>query len=270
MEELPLEVKLKKIKQAGFDGVEIGMPAGNKELKLLKALLKDLDLSLVAQILTTGSSPKEHINSYEEQFKRSSGLNPVIVNSHTGKDFYSIEENVSILKTAAKLEGRYGIKAVHEIHRGRATFSINSTMALLKNFPELKLTADFSHWCCVHESLLEDQQESMDKTVKISHHIHARVGHAEGPQVGDPRAPEWKHNVDVHFGWWQSIVDHHITTGSKLLTICPEFGPPAYMPVLPYTRQPVADQWELNTYMLEALQQRLRIKKEKGDKLPPL
>lgn len=270
MEELPLEIKLNKIKQGGFDGVEIGVPADNKERKLLKSILKDLDLSLVAQILTAGSSPQEHAKSYEEQFIRSVELEPVIINSHTGKDYFTLEDNVSILETAEKLEDKYGVKAVHEIHRGRATFSINSTMALLTLFPGLKLTADFSHWAVVHESLLEDQEESVNKAIRISHHIHARVGHAEGPQVSDPRAPEWKYNVDAHINWWQKIVDHHIKTGSKLLTICPEFGPPAYMPTLPYTRQPVADQWELNTYMLELLQEKLKIKKEKGDKLPPL
>ena len=33
------------------------------------------------------------------------------------------------------------------------------------------------------------------------------------------------------------------------MTFTPEFGPPGYMPTLPYTKQPVADLWELNAWM---------------------
>ena len=58
---------------------------------------------------------------------------------------------------------------------------------------------------------------------------------------------------------WQRIVDRRRETGAAVLTICPEFGPPDYMPTLPYTRQPVADLWEVNLHMKELLQNRLRV-----------
>jgi hypothetical protein len=164
-----------------------------------------------------------------------------------------------IFRRARQLEVELGVRVVHEIHRGRATFSTTATAALLEELPDLKLAADFSHWCCVHESLLADQEERVERAIKRSYHIHARVGHPEGPQVTDPRAPEWQEAVAAHLGWWQRIVDHHRASGSAILTICPEFGPPGYMPTLPYTRQPVADLWELNCYMKDLLQKRLRL-----------
>jgi hypothetical protein len=40
------------------------------------------------------------------------------------------------------------------------------------------------------------------------------------------------------------------------MTILTEFGPPDYMPTLPYTRQAVADQWDINVYMLQVLRKR--------------
>ena len=63
---------------------------------------------------------------------------------------------------------------------------------LWKKFLNLRVTFDVSHWCNVHESLLADQQETVDMTLQRVDHIHARIGHPEGPQVNDPRAPEWE------------------------------------------------------------------------------
>ncbi len=62
----------------------------------------------------------------------------------------------------------------------------------MEKIPELRITFDVSHWCNVHESLLEDQPETVDMTLQRVDHIHARIGHPEGPQVNDPRAPEWE------------------------------------------------------------------------------
>jgi hypothetical protein len=52
------------------------------------------------------------------------------------------------------------------------------------------------------------------------------------------------------------VLQNKIKTGAKYLTILTEFGPPNYLPALPYTRQPVANQWEINAYMRELLRKR--------------
>ena len=77
----------------------------------------------------------------------------------------------------------------------------------LETIPELRVTFDVSHWCNVSESLLEDQQETIDLTLQRVDHVHARIGHQEGPQVNDPRAPEWNNAIDAHFAWWDKIIE---------------------------------------------------------------
>jgi len=42
----------------------------------------------------------------------------------------------------------------------------------------------------------------------------------------------------------------------EVLTVLTEFGPPDYMSTLPYTKQPLADQWAVNVYMMQLLRQR--------------
>jgi sugar phosphate isomerase/epimerase len=253
-----LEANLCKIREGGFDGVEMGVPEDAGQRRELGALLERLGLGLIAQQWTRGGSILEHTESFEEQYRRAVELRPLLVNSHTGKDYFSTEENLSIFRRARQLEEELGVPVVHEVHRGRATFSTTSTAALLERLPDLRLAADFSHWCCVHESLLEDQGRLLERAIDRSFHVHARVGHAEGPQVSDPRAPEWQKALETHLGWWQRIIDRRRADGTEQLTICPEFGPPDYMPTLPYTRQPVADLWEINCHMKELLQKRLR------------
>jgi hypothetical protein len=125
----------------------------------------------------------------------------------------------------------------------------------LQKNPELKITFDVSHWCNVSESLLQDQPETMTLAMERAEHIHARIGHSQGPQVADPRAPEWEPAVKAHFGWWDRIAARKKERGERL-TILTEFGPPDYMPTLPYTRQPLADQWAINVHMMHLLRKR--------------
>ncbi len=254
-----LEANLRRIREGGFDGVEMGVPEDGRERRELAALLPGMGLALIAQQWTRGASPEEHAESFEAQYRRAIELRPLLVNSHTGRDVFSTAENLEVFRRARRLEEELGIPVVHEVHRGRATFSTTATAALLEQMPELKLAADFSHWCCVHESLLEDQEKLLERAIERSFHIHARVGHPEGPQVSDPRAPEWQQALEAHLGWWQRIVDRRRQDNAELLPVCPEFGPPDYMPTLPYTRQPVADLWEINCHMKQLLEKRLPV-----------
>jgi hypothetical protein len=91
------------------------------------------------------------------------------------------------------------------------------------------------------ESLLGNQEETIALALTRVDHIHARIGHAEGPQVNAPRAPEWEAAVKAHFAWWDVIAQRKKQKG-KTMTMLTEFGPPDYLPALPFTRQPVASQ----------------------------
>jgi len=42
----------------------------------------------------------------------------------------------------------------------------------------------------------------------------------------------------------------------EILTMTTEFGPPAYMPTLPYSNMPVANQWQINVSMMQLWRER--------------
>ena len=257
METPSLGDALIRIKQGGFDGVELGVPSTESECLEARRQCDDLGLLVVVQQWTAGRDNREHSASFEAQYRRALLLNPVRVNSHTGKDHYSLEENLEVFDRATALEHQEGVPVVHETHRGRALFSTTGSRAILSARPGIRLAADFSHWCCVHESLLEDQSEFMGTAMAHSDYIHARVGFSQGPQIPDPRAPEWVTTMETHLTWWKQIAALRAAEGVPELHICPEFGPAPYMTVIPHTRKPIADLWEINCFMREWLRERL-------------
>ncbi|MEW6510966.1 MAG: TIM barrel protein [Bacteroidota bacterium] len=254
---LPLDDFLRKISGAGFDASDIHLPSLKESPEETAALHHRYRLSLMALITSEGKTPEEHCRSLEERLALAARCSAGHVNCHTGRDIFTPEENITIFRAAADLARRYGLPISHETHRGRALFSLPATRDLLRTLPELRITADFSHWCCVHESLLQDQEDALALAIERSDYIHARIGHAEGPQVNDPRAPEWDTERNIHLEWWKRIAREHVKRGSERLFVCPEFGPAPYMPQLPHTRQPVTDLWEVTLYMKDLLRKAL-------------
>jgi sugar phosphate isomerase/epimerase len=256
-DKLPFETFLNRVKDAGYQGVEMSLPLDDAERTSIVKAIADHDLKLVCQHWeTVNPNFSEHRVEFENRLRNLAKGNPVLINTQTGKDHFSFEQNAELIQIAAKVAADTGFKIVHETHRGKFSFAAHITAQFLDKLPELELGLDISHWCCVAETMLEDQTENVDKALKRSRHIHSRVGHIEGPQVMDPRAPEWASQVERHVGWWQQVVANNATLGLGT-TITTEFGPAPYLQHLPYTNVPIYDQWEVNVYMLNLLKAKL-------------
>lgn len=248
---------LEKIKLAGYDGVEMAVPFDDNQKHQLRSLLNDFELELVAlQYAANGNNLEEYIKSYARHITSIMDVKPLLINSHTGKDYYSTHDNHMIINEAIILGIKQNVKILHETHRGRFSFHSATTQQYLQQHKDLRLVADFSHWCNVSESLLEEQQANVANAMQRSDHIHARVGYNQGCQVNDPRAPEWNEALQAHLNWWDEIIKIKKNAGEALFTITPEFGPAPYMPVTPYKQLPLANQWEINHWMKDFLKNR--------------
>ena len=177
------------------------------------------------------------------------------IDSQTGKDFFSFEQNSRLLEVATKHEVLTGVPVCHETHRNKFTFAAHITLDYLLRIPTLRITLDASHWVNVAESYLTDQPEAMKLAIERTDHIHARVGYPEGPQVPDPRAQEWKEALDHHLQWWDDVIACK-RKKQAVMTITPEFGPYPYMVHLPYTDKPISNQWDINCFMMDTLRAR--------------
>ena len=247
-----------KVKKEGYDGIEIWWPLEKKDQDELFSLLKEHELEVGFLCAGSDSNYKKHYEQFVQMIDAAaneSALRPLYINCHSGKDYFTYEEGKTFISHTSALAKSTAIKICHETHRSRLLYAAPVARHYMETIPDLRITFDVSHWCNVHESLLEDQQETVNLALERVDHVHARVGHAEGPQVNDPRAPEWDHAVKAHFAWWDKIVGLKKQKG-EVLTVLTEFGPPDYMPTLPYTRQPLADQWAVNVYMMQLIRTR--------------
>ena len=248
-----------KTKAAGYDGIEIWLPKDPKSQSELKLALKKHDLKVGFLNGTNRTvSFEESLKQYIAHFKILISWNPTYINCHTGYDFFSFLQNKAFIDAANKIAKENNVPIYHETHRGRFSFNLPDTKKYIAAIPELKLTLDISHWMVVHESLLQNQDSHLEEIINRSHHIHARIGHAEGPQVNDPEAPEWKEAVERHMNIWEKVIRKQWET-NDIFTITTEFGPADYMPTLPYSQLPVADQWKANIYMMKLLKERFNI-----------
>lgn len=256
-----LDQYCEKVKKEGYDGIEIWWPMEKKSQEDLFAALKKNQL-LVGFLCGSGESNYEkHLDQFKKMVTAAATetiQKPLYINCHSGRDHFSMQQNNAFIDFTTKLSKDSGIRIYHETHRSRILFAAHIAKEFFQKHPELKITLDISHWCNVHESMLQDQQEAITLALQRTGHIHARIGHPEGPQVNDPRAPEWKEIVETHFKWWDKVVEMKSTAGEQL-TILTEFGPPDYMPALPYTRQPLGDQWAINVHMLNLLRKRYSV-----------
>ena len=249
--------KIRRIADAGYVAVEAQVPAED-QLPEFVGLLREHGLEFVAMVITDGATPQDHFTSFRAKIETARRLEPLQITVHGGKDWWPYELQKEFFAEALDVERRIGLPVNHETHRGRPMFTPSATARLLREFPELYINADFSHFANVCESLLEDQREDMALCISRARHLHGRIGHEEGPQVNDPRAPEWAAQVAAHFAWWDEIVRARFHAGAECFTFNPEFGPPNYMATLPHTRQPVADLWEVCLWTAKTFEQRYR------------
>lgn len=239
-------VFLDRAKADGFDAVEL--PCGHlpEPAERLARMCEERGLAWVAALATAGRNPEEHARSLERSVREAAAGRPDWINVHTGKDWFAMADNLALFELASNLARELAVRLVHETHRGRALFAAPVTVEYLRAAPDLRLCADLSHWMVVHESGLEDQPGAVAAAIERADCIHARVGFAEGPQVPHPLAPEAAEDLERHVSIWRRILDRRAAAKAESVLITPEFGPAPYMPRLPFTAQPVADEWRVN------------------------
>jgi len=243
-----------------FDGVECSLGDMGQSfadrLEFMQAL-KKRNLSHICGVYTswvdyegawTDSSVSGHLTNYRKQLlcvqrEILPHTCTLHINAHSGQDTWSLEQHEEFFRGALAMESELGLTVSHETHRGRSLFNPWITLHLIRKFPTLKITADYSHWVVVAERLLTSKQdeELLRTACDRVQHIHARVGHAQAAQVADPRDPRFATELSAHQQWWHSI---WLSQRRRLLPYCtatPEYGPIPYTPALPYTGMPVVN-----------------------------
>ncbi|EGZ10953.1 hypothetical protein PHYSODRAFT_521052 [Phytophthora sojae] len=225
---------LAHIRRQGFDGIEASLgdleALGGADAVL--PLLAENELELIVGVYSgwVDYEPQnlhqqfEGVETHVQRFREQ--LETVASFTQRPREF---------LSRAHEVERQVGLDDIlaHETHRGRMFYSPWPTLALLEEFPSLKLTLDFSHWCVVTERLLdapEDNEWLLNKVAPRVRHVHGRVGTEQAAQLPYPHDDELsRHEVQRFQRLWSAIWARHKADGDSS-TFTPEYGPIPYAP----------------------------------------
>jgi len=144
----------------------------------------------------------------------------------------SVEACVPYLEGWRRLAADAGVTLNVETHRDRMTTDLFFTLRLLECFPDLRLTADVSHYVVGREfawPIDEVNHGLIHRVLDNSWALHGRVASREQIQLqlGFPQNAKW---VELFMGWWEyAIRSWRCRAGADAtLTFLCELGPPEY------------------------------------------
>lgn len=239
----------------GYDGIEARIPA-LADLPACGAALRDSHCPFIAIALTGGgviprqdATIKDHLADLGALLARATQLAPRFVNVLGGNDRWGVNQQVEFIGRAMMLGRDHGLTLSFETHRARLCATPWATLDVVAQMPDALFTADISHWVVGCERLLDDPCDDFSTFIERVHHIQARVGYDQGPQVSHPAAPEHRAALEFHRDFWRRIRVSQRARGYAVTTLTPECGPDGYTHTVPFTNLPLADRHEMNDWL---------------------
>ncbi|KAK6198416.1 hypothetical protein LQW54_010310 [Pestalotiopsis sp. IQ-011] len=238
-----------ELKQIGFEGIEIDVANlnGPSEYQALRTLADKHALVITVLMFSSwpqyvgprpkGLTPADHLEYYRKSLQGVTILKPIKVNVHSGSDIWTFDQSVEFYKGTFAIDEELGFagKVCHETHRNRSLFSPQATDYIVSRVPNLRITADISHWVVLSERLLDESEEDRELLERVFphvEHIHARIGTTQASQCPDPTNPIFKEEREFFERAWLRILELRLKNNDlSTVTFVPEYGPFPYHPI---------------------------------------
>ena len=251
MEQLPwrsaqkwtIEQQLDLIRDAGFDGVSVSFTDAEAAQRICAgAIARGLRIQasyfpttvdelkpVFPTIEAVGREHVDHLNLQPNVRPR------------------TVAESLPYLRGWQALADEAGVPLYVETHRDRMTTDLHFTLDLLDAMPELRLTADLSHFLVGREFALpvsDADHASIHEVVRRAGAYHGRVASREQVQVqiSFPHHRLW---VDLFAGWWLHGFRHWRANAAEedVLTFTTELGPPFWYAITGPDGEELSDRW---------------------------
>jgi hypothetical protein len=195
--EWSLDEKLTMIRDAGFDGVSVGL-ADRETAARIASFVKAHGMIVEAMCYPAT------LDELKPTLERVAEFGANHVNLQPNARPYRLEDCIPLLEGWRRLGEEAGVKVFIETHRDRMTTDLFFTLHLLDCFPDMKLTADLSHFLVGREFAVPVSAENhayMHRVLDNSWAFHGRVASREQVQV-EISFPCHKPWVDLFMDWW--------------------------------------------------------------------
>jgi hypothetical protein len=159
---------------------------------------------------------------------RDAGLE--FTNLHVGTGFESDAEMDALADSILQASAHTGHKLLVETHRATATQDIWRTLRWIERFPELRFTADLSHWYTGHEltygGKFEQRMAHLQPVFERTRAIHGRIGNSGAMQTPLDRPGLYM----AHYrALWTAVCRGFLLSADadETLPFCPELLPMA-------------------------------------------
>jgi hypothetical protein len=244
--EWSLAEKLEMIRDAGFDGAGVRFADAGYAREVTSVLCKH-GMTWQAQCYP------ETVEDLAPILDTVRALGADHVNLQPDVRPARIEDCVALIEGWSRLSRQAGIPVYVETHRNRMTTDLLFTLQLLDRFPELRLTADVSHYLLGREFAWPVTAENHALIHRILDHawaFHGRVASREQIQVqiSFPHQRDW---LELFLGWWDYGFRSWRRRAPKdaTLTFLCELGPPEYAMTGPDGYE-LSDRWEESQLMM--------------------
>jgi sugar phosphate isomerase/epimerase len=251
-----LDSAIEDCRHGPFDGIEGPLPDNVIEREIFVRKIRAAGLPFIAEVTTGGGyvprfrEVERHLDEFRSKIAAACGAAPRFITALVGCDAWPIAVSIDFLGQAMAIAAEHDLRVSFETHRSRPTFNPWVTAEIVHQLPEIELTCDFSHWCCVCERLIMNEEpELLRFFASRARHVHGRVGYDQGPQVPHPAAPLYRAALESHEHWWHEIWNTQARSGFSVTTLTPEFGPDGYLQSAPFTGTPAGSLDEINHWM---------------------
>lgn len=247
--EWTLDEKFSRVKAAGFEAVECWLSDGDE--RETKEALDRHNLRLIL-----GHRPYK-IEYTQATVERALRLGADFIFAQPGTAFHSLEDIAHLVSEGRKIANDNGLAYFVETHRNNFTENLPQTLQLIERVPDIRFTADLSHFVVVGEFYgweAEGALERMAPVLERASHIHGRISNGEQVQVdvGDGSDDTAQFFVRL---WTHIMRTWKQNAGpGDILPFTSELGPPRYAITLPDGRE-FSDRWTQSLVMKQLAEQ---------------
>ena len=246
---LATDEKFAKVAEAGFEGIECWLSEENEAEHL--TTLKKHGLRL-----TLGHHPHSLADT-KKVIAQAKRLGSDFIFAQPLDPYVPIKQAAVFCKDAVTMANEEGYSLFIETHRNNIPETLNQALQLIDEWPEIRFTADLSHFVVVGEFYGWKEEKAIERMMPVlerTSHAHGRISNGEQVQVdvSDGTGQTAQFFVDI----WATIMRCWLK-GAVLGDVFPfasELGPPRYAITTPDGKE-FSDRWEQSLIMKKLAEQ---------------